>query len=423
MGLIIMFKKVIKKRENVKKSNSIIYNIITEKLGLSFSALEKREKVKSFTFSYIPPKKDFSFKRCEVMQYYHHYDTTDLNVIIERARSLTNIKTYAVITHDKDSENGKIKEPHFHLILTFSDSQLLSIVSKTMKVPCQYINKIHTTTRLAQEYLIHKNDSDKYQYAASDVKANFDYVEFLSKRDKEVKADRLLEIAEKINIGEIREFNLYKYVSMIEYAENKTFFQRCFDYRYKTMQSASRSLNCVFITGTSGSGKTTYAKRYAEKNNLSAYVSSGGKNPLDDYQGQDCIILDDIRSSTYSLSEFLKLTDLHTNSNVGCRYYNKSIAECSLIICTSVQTLDDFYTNVTKEDDEPRIQLYRRFPTYIRMDNEFIYFYQYDKSAEKHTYVNHIENVITKIYSQNTRNLINDFMDVFSFSDTDDINF
>lgn len=417
-------KNYLKKRENVKKSEIYIINNIAVKLGLSLTALEKRENVKNvFTFSYIAPKKDLSFKRCEVMQYFHHYDTTDLNVIIERAKKLTNLKSFAIIRHDRDTENGKLKDSHFHLVLTFSDSQLLSIVSKTMLVPCSYVSKIHTTTRLAQEYLIHKNDTEKYQYSPAEVISNFDYIDFLSKRDKDIKNNRLEEIALKIANGEIREFNLHNHVSVIEYAENKCFFQRCFDYRFKTIQSSSRNLNCVFITGTSGSGKTTFAKKYAFKNGLSVYVSSGGKNPLDDYQGQDCIILDDIRSSTYSLSEFLKLTDLHTNSNVGCRYYNKSIAECSLIICTSVQTLDDFYSNVTKENDEPRIQLYRRFPTYIKMDNENVYFYNYDKLSEKHIYVNHITNYITKIYSENSKNLINDFMNVFTFKDVSDIDF
>ena len=126
-------------------------------------------------------------------------------------------------------------------------------------------------------------------------------------------------------------------------------------------------MECIFITGASGTGKTTYAKMIAQNYGYNTYISSGGKNPLDNYKGEECVILDDTRSSTWSLTDFLKLTDNHTDSLVGCRYYNKSIAECKLLIVTSCKSLAQFYENATKEDDEPRKQLYRRFGLYIKM--------------------------------------------------------
>lgn len=413
-------KNYIKKVAKVAKCQNNIYNIIADKLGLSLSACKKVAKVADLDpFCYIAPKKDITFKRCEVMQYFNHYDTNDLNIIVDRVKLLFNLKSYAIITHDKDTENGVLKEPHFHLILTFDESVHLSTISRTLKVPCPFINKIQTTTRLAQEYLIHKNDKSKYQYSPTAVISSFDYIEFLSKRDSEIKKERLNNLALQISNGEIREYNLFQYISVTEYALNKLFFQRCFEYRQHTLHSVSRSLDCVFINGTSGSGKTTLAKRFAEKQGYSVYVSSGGKNPLDDYKGQDCIILDDIRSSTYSLSEFLKLTDLHTSSNVGCRYYNKSIHECKLIICTSVQSLSDFYSSVTKENNEPKVQLLRRFPTYIKMDNEFIYFYEYDKINEKHSYITHQANYITKEFKENSKSLVSEFITALSLPTVD----
>lgn len=407
-------KNYIKKRGNVENGKCNIYNILADKLGLSLSAKKRGNVERGHVFTYEQPKKDITFKRCEVMQYFDYYDVDDLNVIKSRVQELTNIKTFAMIVHNNDfNDDGSPKKPHFHAVLTFSDSTRLSVISKALKVPCQYIGKIVTTTRLAQEYLIHKNDVTKYQYSPSDVISSFDYVDFLSKRDNTLKKERLESIANDILNGVIREYNLFSHVSITEFATNKLFFQRCFEYRQESLKNISRSLNCVFITGTSGSGKTTFAKRFCEKNHLSCYVSSGGKNPLDDYKGQDCIILDDIRSSTYSLSEFLKLTDLHTNSNVGCRYYNKSIAECSTIICTSVQSLDDFYTNVVKEDNEPRIQLLRRFPTYIEMNTESVFFYEYDKATGRHKFVDMQPNYITSIFKENTKSLVDDFKKLF----------
>jgi hypothetical protein len=45
-------------------------------------------------------------------------------------------------------------------------------------------------------------------------------------------------------------------------------------------------------------------------------VSSGGKHPLDNYAGQECIILDDLRDTTYDFQDLLKLTDNNTDSLV-----------------------------------------------------------------------------------------------------------
>ena len=64
-----------------------------------------------------------------------------------------------------------------------------------------------------------------------------------------------------------------------------------------------RQLECVFITGASHTGKTTFAKQIANSKGYSSYISSGGKHPLDNYEGQECIILDDLRDNTYELSD------------------------------------------------------------------------------------------------------------------------
>ena len=95
-------------------------------------------------------------------------------------------------------------------------------------------------------------------------------------------------------------------------------------------------MNCIFITGASGTGKSTYAKQIASENNLSVYISSGSNDVLDDYQGQDCIILDDLRPSCMGLSDLLKMLDNNTASTVKSRYKNK-VLECKMIIITTTR--------------------------------------------------------------------------------------
>ena len=180
-------------------------------------------------------------------------------------------------------------------------------------------------------------------------------------------------------------------------------------------------MECIFITGASGTGKTTYAKIIAAQKGYATYISSGGKNPLDDYQGEECIILDDTRSSTWSLTDFLKLTDNHTDSLVGCRYYNKSIAECKLLIVTSVKSLDEFYEHATKEDNEPKIQLLRRFKMVIEMTLEDMTIKYYDDNKNCHVTVARVVNPVSALFQpQIAKKFAEDFIRAMGLELIDD---
>lgn len=340
--------------------------------------------------------KNIKVKSCEVMQYWDYMDCKDIDVIISRIKKLTYIKSWAIITHDKDVlPNGELKPPHFHCVLTFSNATTIKSIADCIGVEMQYVEKIRTTTKSARLYLIHRNDPEKYQYPPEDVRASFDYVSYVD--DSPVRQKRE-NIAERIEKGEIKQYNLYKFITIDEYSRNYRYYQRCFEYRQNKLRGLDRNMECIFITGPSGTGKTTYAKIIAAQKGYAFYISSGGKNPLDDYQGQECIILDDTRSSTWNLTDFLKLTDNHTDSLVGCRYYNKSIAECKLLIVTSVKSLDEFYENATKEDNEPKIQLLRRFRMVLEMMPESMIIYYYDEGERRHLRVGKTVNPVSILF-------------------------
>lgn len=325
--------------------------------------------------------KNISLKSCEVMQYWKYMDCNEIAVIISRIKSLTNLKSYAIITHDKDIlPNGQPKPPHFHCVLTFSNAKTIKSIADAIGVEPQYVNKINTTTKSAQLYLVHRNNPEKYQYPPEEVQASFDFVARVDDCPAKQKRES---IAERIDSGEIKPYNIYKYVTIDEYSRNSRYYQKCFEYRQNKLKGLNRNMECIFITGSSGTGKSTYAKMIASQKGYASYISSGGKNPLDNYQGEECIILDDTRSSNWSLTDFLKLTDNHTDSLVGCRYYNKSISECKLLIVTSVKSIDEFYENATKEDNEPKIQLLRRFIMVITMtpENMIISYYNDEKKC------------------------------------------
>lgn len=341
-----------------------------------------------------------STKSAEIMQYLEHYDLKNITDIEARIKTLTNLKSYATIIHDKDvREDGSPKPPHFHAIVTFSNATKYPTIAKAMKLPDQFVNKIQSSVKTAQFYLVHRNDPDKYQYDTSEVVANFDYVEFLDGIKPRTNRES---IAERIASGEIKHYNLHRFISVVDYAKDKAFYNNAFEYRRSLLRGLDRNMKCIFITGHGGSGKTTFAKYLATSKGYETYISSGGKNPLDNYEGQECIILDDTRSSTWVLSDFLKLTDNHTDSLVGCRYYNKSIAECKLLIVTSVKSLDEFYEHATKEDNEPKIQLLRRFEVVARVTPETVYYSAYDPEKERHIYAMSMANPCHLMYDKSS---------------------
>lgn len=169
-------------------------------------------------------------------------------------------------------------------------------------------------------------------------------------------------------------------------------------------------MQCIYIQGASGVGKTTFAKHIAKQNNA-CFISSGGKNPLDDYKGEEVIILDDTRSQNWSISDLIKLTDNNTDSLVGCRYYNKSIGECQILIITSVKSVNDFFKDAQNSENEPIEQFLRRITTVFKMYEDKISVYGYDETEKKHVFITNIENPVSTWFGKNnsiekTKNLI-----------------
>ncbi len=339
---------------------------------------------------------DFSIKTCEVVQQFAHYDTQDLDELESRIKALTNLKTYAFIRHDNDvKEDGTPKEPHFHAVLTFHQSLKASTLARAMHVEVQYVNKIKTTTAAAEAYLIHANDPDKFQYHFDDVRANFDYQNKIDKwlNPSDKKTSRLDEIIAGIENGVIREYNYTDYMTTAEYIRFRRSIEAGFAYRKDKLRGAERMMKCVYIYGDSGTGKTTLAKRMAKQQNFSVFVSSGSNDVLDGYQGQDCIILDDLRPSCLGLSDLLKLLDNHTASTVKSRYSNK-VLECKLIIVTTTLPLTHFFKNVFQEEQETAVQLKRRCETVIHMEMARCRFYTYNPEKREHVYTAQTPNPI-----------------------------
>lgn len=169
----------------------------------------------------------------------------------------------------------------------------------------------------------------------------------------------------------------YRYYMKIVQKTQNTKELRELQSRYNNYLESIQNLNkpkaCIYITGESGTGKTTLAKMMAQKkySKDDIFISSGGNHPFDEYYGEKVIIIDDFRSSIMPYNDLLRLLDPYTNSNVGARYKNKNLARCELIILTSVLTPVNLYTNINEE----RYQLYRRIQTFEIQNLDFVGIY------------------------------------------------
>ena len=108
-----------------------------------------------------------------------------------------------VILHDKDvDDNGEIKKPHYHAIISFKNARTINSLSNELGLESYFIQPI-SNLKSSFLYLIHKNAPDKYQY---DFDSLFGDVNYFEQRfsnvlggDKDTLA--LTDIFEKIESG------------------------------------------------------------------------------------------------------------------------------------------------------------------------------------------------------------------------------
>lgn len=308
----------------------------------------------------------FSAKLFEVVLYPESFDLSALPGILQGKES--SVRHYAYILHDQDEG----KKPHVHLALRMWDSWQSDNVAKWFQAGPNQMEKVKGRWSDMLSYLIHKNAPAKFQYAPELVVSNFDWQkEVREAKPRKGEDQRRTEIISGIESGEIRQFNYHDHIEIEEAIKYSKAIEIAFQYRLQKVKGVHRAMDCIFITGAPGVGKSTYAKQIAEKRGFSVYVSSSSNDPLDDYQGQDCIILDDFRGSVMKLSDLLKMLDNHTASTVKSRYRNK-VLECRLMIITSTQDIDTFFKYVFADDVESILQLKRRCALYVQMNEKDI---------------------------------------------------
>lgn len=140
--------------------------------------------------------------------------------------------TYAYIEHDSDYIGDKQKTYHIHLLIwNYGKTRLLTLLNRIADA-LQIVNTIIQIDIMRDivgsvQYLIHKNDFDKFQYNVGDIKTNLTSNEletYINSANEYLSADRLINLCDKIpnrivllkTIG-LKDFKLYFYIIRMIY--------------------------------------------------------------------------------------------------------------------------------------------------------------------------------------------------------------
>ncbi len=317
------------------------------------------------------------------------------------------------ILHDKDEitvwdENSKenvteFKTKHIHILIKMSKGDTINNLAVKIGVSAQYIEKAKSgrygyDNLLA--YLVHIKDESKYQYNPNEVitVSGEDYSSVYNRRRETWNRSRATKQAQETDlsvdylIAQVLAGKLTKSQVLLTdeyykvYALHKRKFNDAFDsygenksYRaFADIEDRKFKKTVIFVFGESGSGKTVLSKemiRIIQSVSLKycgsnwTYCLTASRNAFDEFNGQDILLLDDIRGDSLTASDWLKLLDPYTISPISARYHNK-MGAAKVIIITSSKHPTDFFAASKGNYNEDLGQFFRRVDLLVAIEDD-----------------------------------------------------
>lgn len=316
--------------------------------------------------------KDGRIRLFELMNYEEHWNPSKAIEWLNKVNC-----RYIAVKHDKDEENGKPKKTHFHIVVRLKDARTLDDISFNCDIAPQYIDFVDRfEDRCAYVFHLTSNarKDGKHEYDGGAVISS-KHITYEDIKKKSIEYDKKANHEEEIKqvlydygACKISKRDVLSKMSAEDYHRFSALFSHMVEYRI--MKVRDREMKVIYITGCAGSGKTTLAKYMARVLNYDYFVSGSGKDILDGYDKEECIILDDLRADVFTKAELFKLTDNNTDSSVKSRFHNKNISFCKLMVITSIKAPHDLY-NWTTDTLEDKDETFNQFAR--RLNNQYVY--------------------------------------------------
>ncbi|GIO22516.1 Rep family protein [Oceanobacillus sp. J11TS1] len=309
-------------------------------------------------------------KNMMYVQDMEHLPFKNLETLIHHIEQHIKPKKYAGILHDKDKkEDETCKKPHVHIMMQFENARSIDNIAKLLNDKPQYIEQWKGDSTNGYSYLIHAtpNAQDQHQYDSSEVKANFDYNAFLQNTKKSIqftthgKSELIIKnLLDQLYTGEVTKKEVEEILTGSQYAKAKTRIENVYQKRMerlaeewrKKMRETNQSIEVIWIYGESSVGKTRLAKDYASQFGSNYFITGSNKDPFQHYQGQEKLIIDELRPSTFQYSDLLKMLDPFNDDVMGAsRYYDKPLT-ASTIIITSPYSPKNFYSKMAQDNKQ-----------------------------------------------------------------------
>ena len=294
---------------------------------------------------------------------------------------------YFTIEHNEDVENI-----HYHIVLKFnSPTRFDTIKNKFMYGNIEKSKSVKNSV----QYLVHLNSPEKYQHEWESVVTNSSELNKYMLRSSVSEELDIEKYIEDIVRGDLKEFEYTDKIPASIYTKNSSRIEKAFKYYYdKISKDSNRNIEVEFFYGLGGTGKTLCAKTLCEFANESCCISSSSNDPLQDYKGEDVLILDDMRDTSFSFDDLLKILDNNTNSSIKSRYRNKHFIGKRIIITSNVK-LENWYNEDYNIINEDLNQLYRRIKTKVEFTREELVIRTYNKIEKSYEYLRSSANIFS----------------------------
>ncbi|EMG9622868.1 hypothetical protein V5420_002123 [Listeria monocytogenes] len=318
-----------------------------------------------------------------------HFPFKNMAACMTHIKKVIKPKRCAGIIHDKDVYTkeeqldwekqyetpfphmiGEKKADHVHVMMQFENPRSLENIAKLLGDQPQTIQKWQGNYKNGFAYLIHAttNANNQYPYPPEEVLANFDFEEMMLEIQESIKQntkstivkDELIIRAclDQLKTGDITLREVEDLLTGYQYAKAKNRIENVWLKRRKDLSEnwrkemidTGKAIDVIYIYGQAGTGKTRLAKEYAKKNKNGYFLTGSSRDPFQLYQGEQTIILDELRPTTFSYNDLLKLLDpFNIHSNAPSRYFDK-VLTADLIIITSPYSPKEFYQSIEKND-------------------------------------------------------------------------